>query len=53
MPNAVIYGPIEHGEMEMVETYALQDQLQVVNAMKQIRWGHMVANDMLVTLDNI
>ena len=31
MPNAVIYGPIEYGGMEMLESYALQYQLQVVN----------------------
>ena len=53
MPSAVIYGPVKYGVMEIVESYALQDQLQVVNMMKHPRWGHEKANDILVTLDNI
>ena len=39
--------------MELVETYALQDQLQVVNVMNQMRWGQMDENYILVILDNI
>ena len=26
MPGAVIYGPLEHGGMEIIESYTLQDQ---------------------------
>ena len=53
MPGAVIYGPLEYGGMEILETYTLQDQLQVTNLMKHLRWGGKVANNILVTLDNI
>ena len=53
MPNAVIYGPLEYGGMEMVESYSLQDQIQMTNLMTHLRWGQTGANDILVTLDNI
>ena len=53
MPGAVIYGPLERGGMEMLESYALQDQLYVMTLMKHIRWRQKVVNDILVTLDNI
>ena len=39
--------------MEMLEAYTLQDQVQLSYLLKQIRWDKMVANDILVTLDNL
>ena len=39
--------------MQIVETCTLQDQLQAVIVMKQLKWGQTVSNDMLVTLDNM
>ena len=53
MPGAVIYGPLEYGGMEILETYTLQDQLHIMYLMKHLRWGGKVVNDILVTLDNI
>ena len=53
MSSAVIYGPVSHGVMEIVNSYALQDQLQVVNLMKHLRWRQKGANDTLITLDNM
>ena len=52
MPGAVIYGPLEYKGTEILESYTLQDQLQVTHLMKHIRWGGKVANTILVTLDN-
>ena len=51
MPNAVIFGPVEYGGMEHPEGYTLQDQTQLPYIIKQLRWDHTVANDILVTLD--
>ena len=48
-----MFGPKEYEGMEIVETYTLQNQLQGVSVMKQLRWGKTVANDLLVTLDNV
>ena len=53
MPTIVIYGPMEHGGVKLIATYALQDQIQVVNIMKHPRWEQIDTNDILVTLDNI
>ena len=39
--------------MEFPDTYALQDQLQITDVIRQLRWDKTVANDILVTLDNI
>ena len=45
MPGAaVIYGPLEHRGMEIFESYILQNQLQVSNLIKPLRWGGEVAN---------
>ena len=35
------------------ETYTLQDQVQIPYILRQLRWEHVVANDILVTLDNL
>ena len=48
-----MFGPKEYEGMEIVETYTLQNQLQGVSVMKQLRWRKTVANDLLVTLDNV
>ena len=37
----------------MVETYSLQDQLQVESVLKQVRWGGTVGGAIGVTFDNI
>jgi len=39
--------------MEIPEAYTLQDQLQIPYVIQYLRWDKMVANDILVTLDNI
>ena len=52
-PKAVAYGPVEYGGMELPETYTLQDQLQISYLLRSLRWDSTVANDLLVTLDNI
>ena len=52
-PNALLYGPLEYGGMEMMETYTLQDQVQLSYLLKQLRWDRTVANDIMVTLDNV
>ena len=53
MPDAVVFGTVKHGGMEFPEAYALQDQLQMTDVIRQLRWDKTVANDILVTLDNI
>ena len=53
IPDAIAYGPEEYGGMEFTDTQTLQDQVQIPYVIKQIRWGQTVANDMLVTLDNL
>ena len=53
MPDAVIFGTMSHGGMEFPEAYTLQDQLQIPDVIRQLRWDKTVANDILVTLDNI
>ena len=52
-PNALLYGPLEYREMEMMEAYTLQDQVQLSYLLKQFHWDKTVANDILVTLDNL
>ena len=39
MPGAVIYGPLEHGGMKIIENYTLQDKLQVPNLIKHLKSG--------------
>ena len=34
MPNAVVFGTINHGGMEFLEAYALQDQLQITDVIR-------------------
>ena len=53
MPDAVIFGTMSHGGMEFPEAYTLQDQLQILDIMRHLRWDKTVANDILFTLDNI
>ena len=53
MPDAVIFGTMSHGVMEFPEAYTPQDQLQIPDIIRQLRWDKTVANDILVTLDNI
>jgi hypothetical protein len=52
-PTALLNGPLEYGGLEMMETYTLQDQVQLSYLLKQLRWDRTVANDILVTLDNL
>ena len=52
-PSAVLYGPIDYGGMEFIETYTLQDQVQLDYLVKQLRWDRVVANDFLVALDSV
>lgn len=52
-PSAILYGPLDFGGMEFPEIYTLQDQVQLDYLMKQLRWGHTVANDFMVTLDSV
>ena len=44
---------MNRGGMEIPEAYTLQDQLQIPYVIRYLRWYKMVANDILVTLDNI
>jgi len=53
LPSALAYGPEEFGGMEFPEVYTLQDQLQIPYLLKALRWNKTVANNFLVTLDNI
>ena len=53
MPDAVIFGTMSYEGMEFPQTYTLQDQLQILGVIRQLRWNKTVANDILVTLDNI
>ena len=53
MPDAVIFGTINHGGMEFLEAYTLQDQLQIPDVIRNLRWDKMFVNDILVTLGNI
>ena len=53
MPDAVIFGTMNHGGMKFPEAYNLQDQLQILDVIQQLRWDKTVASNILVTLDNI
>ena len=53
MPDAVIFGTINRGGMEFPEAYALQDQLQITDVIRQLQWDKTVVNDILFTLNNI
>ena len=53
MPDAVVFGPLEYGGMGMVETYSLQDQLQVESVLKQVRWDMAMGEAIGVLLDNV
>ena len=44
---------MEYGGLELPEVYTRQDQLQVTNLIKQLQWDGTLANDILVTLDNL
>ena len=44
---------MNRGGMEIPEAYTLPDQLQIPYVIQYLRWDKMVANDILVTLDNI
>jgi hypothetical protein len=52
-PHEVLFGPLEYGGLELPEMYTLQDQVQLPYLLKQLRWDKSVANDLLVTLDNL
>lgn len=52
-PSAVLYGPHQYGGMEFPDVYTMQNQLQIEYIIKQLRWKKTVANDFLVTLDNV
>ena len=51
--DAVVYGPLEYGGLEITEAYTLQDQLQIPYWIKQLRWDETVANNFLVVLDHL
>jgi len=53
MSNTVMFGPVEFGGMEFPEVYTLQDQVQIPYLLKQLRWDKTVANNALVTLNNL
>ena len=53
MPDAVVFGTMNHRGMEFPEAYDLHDQLQITDTIRQLQWDKTVANDILVTLDNI
>ena len=53
MPDAVIFGPLEYRDMEMVEIYSLQDQLQLESIPKQVQWGGAVRGAIGVTLNDV
>ncbi|KAL7551610.1 hypothetical protein ACHAWF_018082 [Thalassiosira exigua] len=50
-PNAVIFGPIEMGGMELPEAEALQSQSLVPYVIRSLRHDKTVAKDFLTTLD--
>ena len=37
MPDAVVFGTVNHGGMEFPEAYALPDQLQITDIIRQVR----------------
>lgn len=52
-PQAVLFGPKEYGGLEFPDMHSVQTQVQLVYLLKQLWWDNIVANDFLVTLDNI
>ena len=44
MLDAVIFSPMEHGGMEFLEAYTLQDELQIPDLIQHLRWEKVVAN---------
>ncbi|KAL7552549.1 hypothetical protein ACHAWF_016169 [Thalassiosira exigua] len=50
-PNAVIFGPIEMGGMELPEAEALQSQAGIPYIIRSLRHDKTVANDFLTALD--
>ena len=53
LPKAVAYAPLQYGGIMVPEAYTLQNQIQILYLIRQLRWDHTVANDILVTLDNL
>ena len=53
MRDTVIFGTMNQVGMEFPEAYTLQDQLQIPDIIQQLRWDKTVANNILVTLNNI
>jgi hypothetical protein len=54
MPRAVVFGPFKYGGMAFPDMYTRQTQLHHAKyAIQQLRWNGTVANDLLVTLDNL
>ena len=51
-PRAVLYGPVTYGGMAFPEIQSLQCATQLEYVIKQLRWNHTVANDLLVTIDS-
>ena len=51
-PSAILHGPLAYGGMEFIDTYTLQDQVQIDYLVKQLRWDKIVANAFLVALDS-
>ena len=51
LPDAVLFGAVEHGGMDIPNARTLQDQVQFEYILKQLRWDKIVANDFLTTLD--
>jgi ribonuclease HI len=52
-PRAIVHAPLRYGGMEVPDCYSLQNQLQIPYLMKQLRCNKTVANNFLVTLNNI
>ena len=53
MTDAIIFIPSGCGFMDFLEVYTLRDQLQIIDILRYLHWDKLVANDVLVTLDNI
>jgi hypothetical protein len=52
-PTAVVHGPMDQGGLDIIDFRSRQDELQVPDVIKHLRWGKTVANDLRVTLDNL
>ena len=53
MPKVVIYSPYNMGGMIYPSFLIIQDQMNIMNLLKQLRWNKTVANDFLVTLSAV